>query len=129
MKAWYGYNVWMYVVKTGCFGFWSGSFRWRKVAVFVVKTYRFCLKNGTFWFPILVLLSSCTFYVPFMYLLCMYYVCLIFPKTLVYLNLGCYICIFVGIKQLYMYNLLEILSNNLCSWRIPVTGFWFLAAG
>ena len=84
----------VYVVKTGCFGFWSGSFRWRKVAVFVVKTYRFCLKNGTFWFPIWVLLSSCTYYVPIMYLLCMYYVCLIYHKTLVYMDLGCLVCIF-----------------------------------
>ena len=29
-----------------------------------------------------------------MYLLCMYYVCLIYLKTLVYMDLGCLVCIF-----------------------------------
>ena len=100
---------------------WDAS--WEKRGRFYRKNLSFLFAKRPFLIFNMCALLLCTFYVPFMYLLCIFYVCLIFPKTLVYLDLGCYICIFVRIKQLYMYNLLEILSNNLCSWRIPVTGF------
>ena len=83
----------------------NGLLWFLKWVVSLEKSGRFCRKNLSFLsekrhflisnmgaFVVMYLL--CMYNVSFMYVLCIVYVCLICHKTLVYMDLGCLVCIF-----------------------------------